>query len=107
MRGSGEGLRVGTDASVDVRFVIGTRKLDLAAYTVACTGKIGSGSEFTPTISAVDASVGHYNVSLAAADLDAAGDLALEFTFTGGPDTLNPNAKPLIIPVRAEYEVAS
>lgn len=100
---SGEGLRVDTDATIRVCFRGGNQAKNLSSYTVTCDGSLNGGAGFSCTISEVtDGADGEYDVAIAAADLTAEGQLALDFTFAGSP-TVNAPAKPLILPVRAKF----
>jgi hypothetical protein len=103
---SGEGLRVNTEAVLRVTFRSGNRARDLSGYTVTGQGKLNAGSAFAVTLTEVtDGTDGEYDVAISDTDLTAEGTLALEFTFAGSP-VINAPARPLYIPVRAEFEDA-
>lgn len=108
MSSSGEGLRVGADGVIHIQIVDGYEPRDLTGYTVTATAKFQNSvtAAFTVTVTPVDAATGRYRLGFALADLGEAGDLAVELAFAGTP-TINPNAAPIIIPVRALYEAAA
>lgn len=105
---SGEGLREGTDGYIVIQLVAGYEAVDGTGRTVTVAASFdGGATEFNATVASVDEIAGRYKVSFTAAQLDQAGDLALEVTVTGGSDPVNPNAKPIIVPVRARFAEAS
>lgn len=105
MIASGEGLVVAKDGVLRVQFKQGNALLVLD--DVDATAKLNALTAFAPTVSAVAGSTTKWSVAIPAAELDEAGDLVLEFTLTKSGQTVNPNAKPLVIPVRALYAEAT
>ncbi len=104
MIASGAGLVVGKDGVVQVEFTRSNGVLVLDG--VAASAKLNALTAFTPTVTAVSGSTTKWSVAIPGSELDEAGDLAIEFTLTKTGETVNPNAKPLIIPVRALYALA-
>jgi hypothetical protein len=103
---SGEGLRVGSDALIRVTFRSGNRARDLSAYAVTGQAELNGGTAFAVTVTeATDGTDGEYDVAIASADLTAEGEVVIEFYFAGTP-TVNAPARPLTIPVRAEFQDA-
>lgn len=104
MISSGKGLVVGKDGYFTVEFTRGQLVLDLD--DVDATAKLNALTAFVPTVAQVGSTT-KWGVTIPLAELTAAGDLVVEFTLTKTGETINPNAKPLIIPVRALYAEAS
>ena len=102
---SGEGLVVGKDGVLRVQFKQGNALLELD--DVDATAKLNALTPFTPTVTIVSGSTTKWSVAIPAASLTAAGELVIEFTLTKTGITVNPNARPLRIPVRALYSEAS
>ena len=104
MIASGAGLVVGKDAVIQVEFTRGNAAL--ALNSVTATAKLNALTAFAPTVTAVSGSTTKWSVAIPGSELDEAGDLVIEFTPVKSGETVNPNAKPLIIPVRALYALA-
>lgn len=104
MIASGEGLVVAKDGVLRVQFKQGNALLVLDG--VAATAKLNALTAFAPTVTAVSGSTTKWSVAIPSSELDEAGELVVEFTLTKTGQTINPNAKPLRIPVRALYEDA-
>lgn len=109
----GAGVRAGTDCVVRLVFQRGYRKVDLSAPGTGVTieAKLNGGTPFSPTVAKVSldgvettGASGAIDVTLPAANLTAEGELTMEASFTG--ITLNPNAKPIRLPVRAAHSDA-
>ena len=107
MSTTGEGLRVGSPGIFTVRFLRKGRPWNGSLFDVTARGRFPNQQDFPIVVTpAEDADNSLYNLGIAAADLDTAADLSIEFFFDG-PEVVNPNAAPLVIPVRAAYEVAA
>lgn len=104
MIASGKGLVVGKDGYFTVEFTRGQVVLDLDSVTASA--KLNALTEFNPVVAQVGSTT-KWGVTIPDTELTAAGDLAVEFSLTKAGETVNPNAKPLIIPVRALYEEAT
>ncbi len=103
------GLRQGHDGEHIVWVVNGGAAVDLTNYTVTASASFDEGAtEHTPTVSGYRTADGAIKLSHTAAQLDQAGDLAIELDFTplNGAEALNGNARPIIVHVRAKYQEA-
>ena len=103
-----DGARIGSDLLFRAYFRDGDEPLDLSAHTVTGTANHEGdavGSEFSVTLTPVNADGGIYDVFTAGTNITKDADLLYEFTFTGSP-TVNAPAQPLRIPVRPSYGVA-
>lgn len=104
MIASGAGLTVGKDGVIQVEFTRANGVLTL--NDVDASAKLNALTPFTPTVTLVSGSTTKWSVAIPGSELDEAGTLAIEFTLTKTGETVNPNAKPLLIPVRALYALA-
>lgn len=101
-------LRVGSDGVVHILVVDGYKPKNLDGYTVTAQAKFRDSGlpEFAVTISEDDYTAGQFAANFDGADLTQEGTIALELFFAGSP-VINPNAEPILIPVRAEFSEAA
>lgn len=101
-----DALRQGSSARISLRFRKGGRFLNGLGYTLTAEGKLPSGTTFPIFVDEKDPENGRWDIEMTAEQLSEAGDLSVEFDFIG-EGVLNPNARPLILPVRSRHQEAA
>ena len=103
----GTGLTKGKAFRIRLKLVRGGKVLNLTGYTVAATARFATSLvQFVPGITVIDTTGGIIELTGTSGNMNdaptASDWLDIELAFTGTP-TINPNSRPVRVPVRPLY----